>query len=246
MRGVRISRRIVLSVAGALAVCTGTAFAQGATDPNIGQGGRPNDPFTDRTSAEFTVNAVRQTVRDCVSSNDGPTPPAAPYFDIETDYRGRSNSDDPRLDGRLQVDAKALVRQGPDNGPILPDFGLANGLGEARFLIRRDDGRITSGRAFVTIGGTDTANASLVIEGVAFGRAQDTTGPDSAGTDQDFEGGDLIGNLNATANPPTGTTLSGSFGNPGGGPNDETPDNDEQPAFIQDGHCTGRPTVTVP
>ncbi len=242
----RVSRKIALSVVAALAVAGGgTAFGQGATDPNIGLGGRPDQPFTDRTRADFTLEAVRQTVRQCQSTNDGPMPPVTPYADIETDYEGRVNSQDPRLAGEIRVNARALVRQLPDNGPILPDFGQA-GLGEARFKIRRDDGRITDGRAFVTIGGTDTANASLIIEGVAFGRAQDTAGPDSDQTDQDFEGGDVIGNLNAEASPPTGADVTGSFGAPGGQPADEEPDNDEQPAFIQDGHCNGKPMQTVP
>ena len=245
MRGVRVSRNLVFLVIAALAAGTGTAFAQGATDPNIGQGGFPNDPFTDRTSATFELEAEHQTVRDCVSSNDGPIPPAAPYADIETDYVGRSNSGDPRLDGDLEVNARALVRGVPDNGPLLPDAGIA-GLAEARFKIKRDDGRITAGRSFVTIGGTDTANASLIIEGVAFGRAEDASKQSSRNTDQDFEGGDVIGNLNAEGTPPFGQEVTGSFGNPGGSPNDEEPDNDEQPAFIQDGHCTGKPTVTVP
>lgn len=219
-------RGFVLAVAVLALGGAGTALAD-PNDVQVATGG-PN-PFTDRTRASFELDAERQTVQSC-SGQDGV------YAEIRTHYEGTS-SGDPRLTGVIEVDTVALVRQNSNPGPFLPDFGQA-GLAEAKFSVFSADGtKRADGRSFVTIGGTDTAATSLTIEGVAFGNVK---------ARGDLPGGELIGNLNATATPPTGTRVSGEFGTPGGVPVDEVPDNDEQPAFIQDGQCTGPSTTTVP
>ena len=223
---IKPSRVLVLGIAALALGGTGAALAD-SSDVQVATGG-PN-PFTDRTRASFELDAVRQTVQSC-NGQDGA------YLEIRTHYEG-SSSGDPRLTGALEADTVALVRQNPNPGPFLPDAGQA-GLAEAKFSIFSDDGtKRADGRGYVTIGGNDTATATLTIEGVAFGNVK------SRGS---LPGGELIGNLNATANPPTGTHVEGEFGSPGGQPMDELPDNDEQPAFIQDGQCTGPTTTTVP
>ena len=226
MRRIKPTRALLAAVAVVAIGGTGTALAA-TNDVQVATGG-PN-PFTDRTRASFELDAERQTVQSC-AGEDGA------YAEIRTHYEG-SSSGDPRLSGELEADTVALIRQNPNPGPFLPDNGQA-GLGEAKFSVSSEDGtKRADGRAYTTIGGTDTASATLTIEGVAFGNVK---------ANGNLPGGEIIGNLNATANPPTGTHLEGEFGSPGGAPLDEVPDNDEQPAFIQDGQCTGPTVTTVP
>jgi len=147
------------------------------------------------------------------------------YFQVDTTYRGTATGD-PRLSGRLVVQAKALVRVNPDAGPFQSDTGNA-GLTTGSFRISPDPDGGGTGRAFGrfvgTVGSTVPADATnnLEIEGVAFGRTR------SVG---DLPGGDLVGNFNVASDDPTGNQINGTLGG-------DTGDSLEQPAFIQNGEC---------
>ena len=216
--------RTRLSIMLGLAALMSLVYAAGA----IAQG---NPPFTDRTRAEFQLEAVNERTKTC-EGQDGQ------YLDFVIKYEGQAEGD-PRLSGNLDLTAQALVRTNPDDGPFLPDTGAA-GQAEGTYHIRGDDSR-ANGRFFATVGGTfpGDVNNNLEIEGIAVGPVKGTE-RQSNETDNDFEGGELIGNFRAASTDPEGRNVNGTLGGTGVPPvGAGEPDTLESPAFIQAGNCRG-------
>lgn len=217
-----------------------TRATAGATlvDDDGPAGTAPATPLTDRLQATINLSFKTMKIQQCQSNNDGRpgNPPTGIYAELETEYDGTVTSQDPRLAGTIEAVGKGLARAEPDDGPFLPDSGQA-GMVQGPFTITAAaDGRKTRGTFFATVGRTASAGSAGVLqfEGLLVGSV-DYLDPAKrrADNDDDFDGGQLLGNFRGASDTWTADKVTLDVG--GLAPADDA----EQPTFIQAGDCGG-------
>ncbi len=230
---VRLSRARGARVALARRTATATVV-----DDDGPAGTPPSTPFTDRVQATINLDFRTMKIQQCQSGNDGRpgNPPTGIYAELETVYGGTVTSQDPRLAGTIEALGHGLARAEPDDGPFLADTGQA-GLVQGTFTITAAaDGRKTRGTFFSTVGRSASAGSAGVLQFEGLLQGETDPLPEAKrnpNNDDDFDGGQLIGNFRGASDTWTADKVTLDLG--GLPPADDA----EQPAFIQAGDCGG-------